>query len=390
MRELYLDNGNEQFKFADTTTEIRLNVFDDGRPASLTTDARVRIKNDSGYLLEVSANTTKNQAIITSGQLAKLPVGSYLLELWDTVDGGTAIYPSYGFLRLKINENATSISGGIVSSITVDDFTKKISALSQRLKKEVSEAVVSGLMNDKGDKGAGAHNATYRGANLGGNLTDTQAAAIKAGTFDDLFVGDYWTIDGVTYRIAAFDYYFNTGDKPCTTHHVVVVPDKPLYAAKMNETNTTVGAYVGSEMYTTGLSKAKTTITAAFGSGHILTHRNYLQNACTNGVPTGIAWLDSTVELMTEQNVYGNQTVGALPSGGAVNPWDPNGNHNYMVDKSQYPLFALRPDLISNREWFWLRTVVSAIAFADVNGDGYANCDSASNVNGVRPAFSIC
>lgn len=82
MRELYLDNGNEQFKFADTTTEIRLNAFDNGRPASLTTDARVRIKNDSGYLLEVSANTTKNQAIITSGQLAKLPVGSYLLERW--------------------------------------------------------------------------------------------------------------------------------------------------------------------------------------------------------------------------------------------------------------------------------------------------------------------
>lgn len=390
MRELYLDNGNEQFKFADTTTEIRLNAFDNGRPASLTTDARVRIKNDSGYLQEASANTTKNQAIITSGQLAKLPVGSYLLELWDTVDGGTAIYPSYGFLRLQINENTTGISGGIISSITVDDFTKQISDLSQRLKREVSEAVVTGLMNDKGDKGAGAHNATYRGANLGGALSGAQAAAIKAGTFDDLFVGDYWSIGGVNYRIAAFDYYFNTGDQVCTTHHVVVVPDTPLYLAKMNETDTTTGAYVGSEMYATGLDKAKTTITAAFGKAHLLTHRNELQNACTSGVPTGTAWFDSTIELMTEQNVYGAQIMGALPSGGTVNPWDANGNHNSLIDKSQFPLFAFRPDLISNHSWFWLRTVVSAAAFALVAGEGAAHLAGGSYSGGVRPAFSIC
>ena len=238
--------------------------------------------------------------------------------------------------------------------------------------------------------GAGAHNATYRGAYLGNTLTDAQAAAIEDGTFDEMFIGDYWAINNVNYRIAAFDYYLNVGDTACTTHHVVVVPDAPLYAAKMNETDTTVGAYVGSEMYTTGLSQAKTTITAAFGSAHLLTHRNNLQNACTNGVPTGTAWFDSTVELMTEQNVYGNQIMGPLPSGGTVNPWDANGNHNYLIDKSQFPLFAFRPDLVSNRQWIWLRTVVSAAGFALVHGGGDAGCSGASGSNGVRPAFSIC
>ena len=238
--------------------------------------------------------------------------------------------------------------------------------------------------------GAGAHNATYRGAYLGNTLTDAQAAAIEDGTFDGMFIGDYWTIGGVNYRIVAFDYYLNTGDTACTAHHVVVVPDSSLYQAKMNETDTTVGAYVGSEMYTTGLSQAKTTITAAFGSAHLLTHRNNLQNACTNGVPNGAAWFGSTVELMTEQNVYGNQIMGPLPSGGTVNPWDANGNHNYLADKSQFPLFAFRPDLISNRQWFWLRTVVSAAYFAFVDSYGNANCNGASNSGGVRPAFSIC
>ena len=238
--------------------------------------------------------------------------------------------------------------------------------------------------------GAGGHNSTYRGTNLGSTLTDDQAAAIKAGTFDNLFVGDYWTIGGVTYRIAAFDYYLGTGDNACNTHHVVIVPDAPLYSAKMNETDTTAGAYVGSEMYTTGLTQAKTTITAAFGSAHLLNHRNVLQNACTAGVPTGFTWLDSTVELMTEQNVYGNQIMGALPSGGTVNPWDANGNHNYLVDKSQFPLFMFRPDLISSRQWFWLRTVVSAACFALVDSHGFAACLGAGSSSGVRPAFSIC
>lgn len=59
------------------------------------------------------------------------------------------------------------------------------------------------------------------------------------------------------------------------------------------------------------------------------------------------------------------------------------------MDKSQYPLFAFRPDLISNRNWFWLRDVVSAAGFADVGGTGLATYDGASGSAGVRPAFSI-
>jgi len=157
MRKLYLGNGDKQFKFADTTTEIHLNAFDNGSAATLTENAKVRIKNDSGYLLGISASITDNHAVITSGQLAQLPVGSYLIELWDTVDGGTAIYPSDGFLALQINENVTGLSGGLVSSITVDDFIQQFSSLSEQLKKQVTVAVANGLKGDKGDDGLSAY-----------------------------------------------------------------------------------------------------------------------------------------------------------------------------------------------------------------------------------------
>jgi len=162
MRKLYLNNGVKQFKFADTTTEINFSAFDNGSPATLAADAKVQIKNNSGYLLGVSASITDNHAVITSGQLAKLPVGSYLIELWDTAKGGTAIYPSDGFLALQINENVTGLSGGIVSSITVDDFIKQFSSLSEQLKQEVTVAVANGLKGDTGADGLSAYQIAER------------------------------------------------------------------------------------------------------------------------------------------------------------------------------------------------------------------------------------
>ena len=154
MKNLYLENGDKQFKFADTTTEIHLSALDDGSAATLTPDAKVRIKSNSGYVLEVNASIADNHAVITSGQLNQLPAGSYLLELWNPISGGTAIYPSNGFLELQINENATGISGGLVSSITVDDFIQQFSSLSEQLKQQVANAVANGLKGNKGDTGS--------------------------------------------------------------------------------------------------------------------------------------------------------------------------------------------------------------------------------------------
>lgn len=229
---------------------------------------------------------------------------------------------------------------------------------------------------------AGAHNAIYRGKNLGASVTAAQWASIKAGTFGDLYIGDYWTIGGVTYRIAAFDYYLRAGDTDMTTHHVTLVPDASMYSHVMNDTNVTTGGYVGSKMYTTGLADAKTTINNAFGSAHILTHRRCLCNAVSGGKPSGVSWYDSTVDLMTELNVYGSKVFGVCNTGSAVPIL-------YTVDKSQYPLFAFRPDLISNRVSFWLRDVSSSSTFAYVSNNGRAAYLNASETGGVRPAFSI-
>lgn len=229
---------------------------------------------------------------------------------------------------------------------------------------------------------AGAHNAIYRGKYLGASLTSEQSAAIRGGSFKDLYIGDYWTINGVNYRIADFDYYLRAGDTECTTHHAVIVPDTALYNAQMNTSNVTTGAYVGSAMYTSNLASAITTIQNAFGASHILTHRDYLKNAVSNGYESGGSWYDRSVDLMTEQMVYGAPIFANRAAGSNIPA-------SYTVGCKQLNLFRHRPDMISNRTWYWLRDVVNSSSFANVGTGGGCGSNNASVSFGVRPAFPI-
>lgn len=227
--------------------------------------------------------------------------------------------------------------------------------------------------------GAAAHNCIYRGKNLGTSVTAEQYAAISSGKFTDLYIGDYWVIKGVTYRIAAFDYYYNCGDTNFTKHHVVIVPDTSLYKAQMNTSNVTTGGYTGSAMYKSNLAQAKTTIKAAFGSAHVLTKRELLTNAVNGNTPSGWAWFDSDVELMNEVQAYGSVAWGAH---------DGNG-YNVASGDGQFPLFMFDRTKLHNREDYWLRDVASATGFSAVNAGGYASTGYASRSFGVRPAFCI-
>lgn len=228
---------------------------------------------------------------------------------------------------------------------------------------------------------ADMHRNIFRGKNLGTTITAAQKAAISTGTFDDLYIGDYWVIGEVTYRIADMDYWYNCGDAAFAKHHLVIVPNTSMYNSVMNDTNTTEGGYVGSKMYTEGLTQAKTTIQTAFGE-LLLTHREYLVNAVTSGYPSAGAWFDSTVELMNELMVYGSY-IYTPGSTGTVTPT------RYTINKQQLAIFAFNPKMINNRNTIWLRDVVSASTFANVSYNGNASINGASNAAGVRPVFAI-
>lgn len=284
----------------------------------------------------------------------------------------------------KFGDLDTILTAGDDSLLLIHDGTGVKTISTANFKKDLKEYMegVNTILAQLTYDNAGAHNSIYRGKNLGTTVTEEQWEAISSGTFTDLYIGDYWVIGGVNWRIAAFDYYLNCGDTSFTKHHAVIVPDTCLYNAQMNTTNVTTGAYKGSAMYTANLTQAKSTINSAFGSSHVLSHRIYLSNATSNGRASAGEWTDSTVDLMCEHMVYGSGIFSPVSDGSNV----PN---NYRVEKGQLPLFALEPSRICNRATWWLRDVITAASFAYVGAYGDAGSGNASSSYGVRPAFCI-
>lgn len=246
---------------------------------------------------------------------------------------------------------------------------------------QIQNIVINILKNQIIFDNAGSHNSIYRGKFLGESVTEAQYAAIADGTFADLYIGDYWTINDRVYRIAAFDYLLYTGNTICTTHHALMVPDKALYSHVMDDANTTDGAYVGSKMYTEGLEQAKAIIKSDF-AGHILSKHIFLNNATQNGRVSNGAWYNREVDLMCERMVYGNGVFSPVSDGSNV-------PKNYLVENSQLPLFRHEPSHIPSYGGWWLRDTVSNSAFASVSQTGIANYYGPTNSLGVRPYFCI-
>lgn len=225
------------------------------------------------------------------------------------------------------------------------------------------------------------HRLVYGGRSLGATVSEEQKANIRNGSFKGMLVGDYWTIESKKWVIADMDYWLQCGDTALTNHHLVIVPEKNLYSAKMNESGGVTGAYIGSDMYKTGLNNAKELIKRCFPS-MVLNRKEYLTNTAASGHASNGAWVASEVELMNEIMVYGCQIF----TPGVTDSVIPN---KYTTGNSQLAVFALNPNMIKTRETYWLRDVVSASSFALVDSYGSASYLPSTSSLGVRPVFAI-
>ncbi|TOZ07222.1 hypothetical protein [Leuconostoc pseudomesenteroides] len=142
------------FKFADNETDLSFRALQNGVIVSDNTlSAVIKIKQvDVGYLKSVSAKWVDKHIVISSGDLSDLPVGSYLVELWLSSSNGYEIYPDSGFIKLYINQNATGISGNLISSITLGEFQQQFSDLGKDLMNRILDVKV-GPQGEKGEKG---------------------------------------------------------------------------------------------------------------------------------------------------------------------------------------------------------------------------------------------
>jgi hypothetical protein len=236
-----------------------------------------------------------------------------------------------------------------------------------------------------------SHASVFRGKYLGSSFTSAQKAAIADGSFDDLYVGDYWTINGINWRIADVDYFLKSGreSSPCNTHHLVIVPDTQLGTSYMNSSNTSSGGYAGSYMFKTTLKQDGTEsstsiygkIKSAFGSSYILAIDNYLCNAIgSNGNPSGFVLTSIKCSLLTQAMVLGWMLQSVAPN---------TNNLNTGICGRQLALFRLAPSYICTSGWFWFADILGSTAFARISSEGVVYFGNASTTQNVRPYFCL-
>ena len=288
----------------------------------------------------------------------------------------------------NLDENTSNRHSHSNKSI-LDAITASFTTAYKNVLDNIKSVATGGKFEDLTNKSvAGYHNSIFRGKDVTSYHTDgTLYTRISNGTFEDLFVGDYITVNGITWRIAGFDVYLHKGDTELTSHHAVIVPDKHLTTAQMNSSNTTVGGYKASAMWTTVLpSVLSTYITPVFGS-HVKSRKTIITNSInatgynrwgTNtGCSNGWEWIAASVDLMSSVEVTGDST------------WSSSG-YDTGDRNCQFPLFRLAPEYITNRSyWYWLRDIVDASRFAGINNNGRSADYYASATGGVRPCFII-
>lgn len=129
---------------------------------------------------------------------------------------------------------------------------------------------------------------TYRGKNLGNVFLTKQREAIANGSFDDLFIGDYWvTPNGYNWLIVDFNRYLNSplnaaGDNRLTKNHIVLMADRQVSSDKIHSSGTT--NWYATELYTTMQGKIPE-VAAFFGATNIVNHQ---RNSATTGQLTQI------------------------------------------------------------------------------------------------------
>ncbi len=229
---------------------------------------------------------------------------------------------------------------------------------------------------------AGAHNGIFRGKSLGTSYTSAQADAINAGTFDDLFVGDYWTINDKVYRIAGFDLFLGIGNSaPLTKHHAVIVPDAGLDTATMNDTAGMI-AYSATTLFLSTLPAVDAIVEADFGDGAIIAHDTLPVRTVNpeTGQPSAWTWVSLKCDLMSCE-----QIVGLVIRAGTI--------FSFGLHYSQFPLFALSPECIrTENEGYWTQTInpiTTGGSYMYVADKGYLYYNGPTAQYKVRPYFLV-
>lgn len=237
----------------------------------------------------------------------------------------------------------------------------------------------------------------FRGKFIGTSYTAAQQEAVSSGSFEDLYLGDYWTINDMNWRIVDFDYYYNVGYKRIRTHHVVVMPDNVLRSGAMNNDffKANAGAYFGSDMRTQHLPPMLTAVSAAFPNDRIMDMSLWLNSSMMQAPqgtvpgPSGV-YVDTKLELPSQIMIFGSSAMQPVSYGGNIPP-------GVVIEAgNQLALFRLAPwfvpigEVNEGASVQWTRDVLSPVIWSVVTSYGQL-AHGVSNItgHGFRPYFCL-
>ena len=212
------------------------------------------------------------------------------------------------------------------------------------------------------------HRNIFRGKHLGESITEEQLEVIRDGSFADLYVGDYWEINGVKYRIADINYWKNVGypeSEKVQKPHILIVPDTILGSGQMNTGNSTSGGYRSSAMKSTKLNQIADALPDTF-KDMLISHRMFSDGS----------WIATSVDLMNEVMVHGTYICA-------------DNNNKQTSDAQQLVLFRLAPELKAIGVNYWLRNAAGSQTYTLISQYGDASSDMATSTYGIRPVFAI-
>lgn len=299
----------------------------------------------------VSVSGTLGETIITTD------IKSFTVPA--TLSGGTPSNPEptvWQQILEKVDETRQ-----IAQSVRDDADAGKFAATAEMVEQAVSVYMQTAPSTEM-------HRNIFRGKCLGESITDEQLTAIRDGNFDDLYIGDYWEIKGVKYRIADVNYWKNVGypeSEKVQKPHILIVPDTVLGSGQMHTSNSTYGGYRNSEMKSTRLNNIAKTLPDTFKS-LLLTHRMFSDGA----------WINASVDLMSEVMVHGTYIC-------------TDNSNKQTSDTQQLALFRLAPELKVVGVNYWLRNVAGSQTYTLISQYGDASSDMATSTYGVRPVFAV-
>lgn len=143
--------------------------------------------------------------------------------------------------------------------------------------------------NPEPTPGAVAHNKVLREQNLG-NLTDEHYKSISNGTFDDLYVGDYFTINNHKYIIGGFDYLYGAENNSNLGHHALIIDYNRTYNNGDDSYTWNINnGFTKSETYLKKLPALDNRHKVDF-QNHLLEWNEYLTTSTQDGIANGGDW----------------------------------------------------------------------------------------------------